>query len=98
MTQKLQPEETNRQTDPTEIITYLQTWMAMTQTVFSQRFNAENFHNGSNNWVFHDKRFCQIIWQIFTQGRAKKNSSKNAPSGDWNQDLRIFRPMPYQLS
>ena len=21
---------------------------------------------------FHDMRFCQIIWQIFTQGRAKK--------------------------
>ena len=49
-------------------------------------------------WVFHDRRFCQIIWQIFTQGRAKKNSSKIAPSGYWNQDLQIFRPMPYQLS
>ena len=23
-------------------------------------------------WVFHDRRFCQIIWQIFTQGTAKK--------------------------
>ena len=49
------------------------------------------------NWVFHDRRFCQIIWQIFTQGRAK-NSSKIAPSGVWNQDLQIIRPMPYQLS
>ena len=38
-------------------------------------------------------RFCQI----FTQGRAKKLSI-NAPSGDWNQDLQIFRRMPYQLS
>ena len=52
----------------------------------------------SDNWVFHDRRFCQIIWQIFIQGRAKKISSKIAPSGDWNQDLRIMRPMPYQLS
>ena len=50
------------------------------------------------NWVFHDRRFCQIIWQIFTQGRAKKISSKISPSGNWNQDLQIFRPMPYQLS
>ena len=49
-------------------------------------------------WVFYDRSFCQIIWQIFTQGRAKKISSKIAPSGDWNQDLQIFRPMPYQLS
>ena len=24
-------------------------------------------------WVFHDRRFCQIIWQIFTQGKPKKN-------------------------
>ena len=32
-------------------------------------------------WVFHDRRFCQIIWQIFTQGKAKKNSSKIAPVG-----------------
>ena len=23
-------------------------------------------------WVFHDRRFCQIIWQIFTRGRAEK--------------------------
>ena len=30
------------------------------------------------NWVFHDRRFCQIIWQIFTQGRAKK-FIKNCP-------------------
>ena len=50
--------------------------------------------NRTSIWVFHDRRFCQIIWQIFTQGRAKKNSSKIAHSGDWNQDLRIFRPMP----
>ena len=28
------------------------------------------------NWVFHDRRFCQIIWQIFTQGRAKKICQK----------------------
>ena len=26
--------------------------------------------------VFHDRRFCQIIWQIFTQGRAKKIRQK----------------------
>ena len=32
------------------------------------------------------------------QEEQKKNSSKIAPSGVWNQDLRIFRPMPYQLS
>ena len=25
-----------------------------------------------NSWVFHDRRFSQIIWQIFKQGRAKK--------------------------
>ena len=29
-------------------------------------------------WVFHDRHFCQIIWQIFTQGRAKK-FIKNCP-------------------
>ena len=40
-----------------------------------------------SNWVFHDRHFCQIIWQIFTQGKAQKSSSKIAPSGDWNQDL-----------
>ena len=28
------------------------------------------------NWVFHDRRFCQIIWQIYTQGRAKKYRQK----------------------
>ena len=27
-------------------------------------------------WVFHDRRFCQIIWQIFTHGRAKKIHQK----------------------
>ena len=47
---------------------------------------------------FHDRRFCQIIWQIFKQERAKTISSKIAPSGVGNQDLWIFRPMPYQLS
>ena len=30
-------------------------------------------------WVFHDRSFCQIIWQIFTQGRAKKKFIKNCP-------------------
>ena len=48
--------------------------------------------NGEN-WVFHDRHFCQIIWQIFTQGRAKKGLSKIAPSGVENQDLQIFRPI-----
>ena len=37
--------------------------------------------------VFHNRHFCQTIWQIFTQGRANKISSKIAPSRDWNQDL-----------
>ena len=32
-------------------------------------------------WVFHDRRFCQIIWQIFTQGRAKKFRQKLPPVG-----------------
>ena len=48
--------------------------------------------------VFHDMRFCQIIWQIFTQGGAKKNSSKIAPSRDWTHDLRIIMSMLYQLN
>ena len=30
--------------------------------------------------------------------KQKKNSSKIAPSGVGNQDLRVFLPMPYQLS
>ena len=34
-----------------------------------------------DNWVFHDRRFCQIIWQIFTQGRAKKIHQKLPPVG-----------------
>ena len=33
------------------------------------------------NWVFHDRRFCHIIWQIFTHGRAKKNCQKLPPLG-----------------
>ena len=32
-----------------------------------------------DNLVFPDIHFCQIVWQIFTQGRAKKNSSKIVP-------------------
>ena len=32
--------------------------------------------------VFHDRRFCQIIWQIFTQGKVKK-IFKNCPQWDW---------------
>ena len=31
--------------------------------------------------VFHDTRFCQIMRQIFTQGRAKKNHQKSTPVG-----------------
>ena len=31
------------------------------------------------NWIFHDRRFCQIIWQIFTQGRAKKKNHQKLP-------------------
>ena len=49
--------------------------------------------------VFDDTRFSQIIWQIFTQGRANiKNSQKIAPSQDWTHDLWIIMPMLYQLS
>ena len=33
-------------------------------------------------WVFHDRRYCQIVWQIFTQGRAKKKFVKNCPQWD----------------
>ena len=33
------------------------------------------------NWVFHDRLFCQVIWQIFTQGRAKKIPKKLPPVG-----------------
>ena len=32
-------------------------------------------------WVFRGGRFCQIIWQIFTQGRAKKIRQKLPPVG-----------------
>ena len=32
-------------------------------------------------WFFHDRRFCQIIWQIFTQGKAKKIHQKLPPVG-----------------
>ena len=31
--------------------------------------------------VFHDTHFCQIIWQIFTQGRAKKFRQNSPPVG-----------------
>ena len=40
--------------------------------------------------VFHDTRFCQIIWQISTQGRAKFFLSKMVSSGVGTQDLQIF--------
>ena len=29
-----------------------------------------------HNWVFHDRHSCQIIWPIFTQGRAKNIPQK----------------------
>ena len=48
--------------------------------------------------VFHDTCFCQIIWQISTQGRAKKNSSKIVPSGVETQDLQIISLMLHQLT
>ena len=53
------------------------------------------FFKGNIQLSFHDRRFCQIIWQIWEE---QKNSSKIAPGGNWNQDLRIMRPMLYQLS
>ena len=36
---------------------------------------------GASIWVFHDRRFCQIIWQIFTQGRANRIRQKLPPVG-----------------
>ena len=33
------------------------------------------------NWVCHDRHSCQIIWQISTQGRAKKICQKLHPVG-----------------
>ena len=38
-------------------------------------------------WVFHDRRFCQIIWQILTLRGAKKKSSQNCPQ--W-----VLKPRP----
>ena len=32
-------------------------------------------------WVFHDTRFYQIIWQISTQAKAKRNCQKLPPVG-----------------
>ena len=50
-----------------------------------QKYNVTFKNNYSlkfkGKWVFHDRRFCQIIWQIFTQGRAKKNHQKLPPVG-----------------
>ena len=48
--------------------------------------------------VFYDMNFCQIIWQIFTQGGVKQIHQKFATCRDWIQDLWITMPMPYQLS
>ena len=48
------------------------------------RFNVSLLHYNcliGPIWVFHDRRFCQNIWQIFTQGRAKKNCQKLPPVG-----------------
>ena len=75
--------------------------MTQAHSMTQSKWDGSCFHNWLYflNWVFHDRRFCQIIWQIFTAGKSKKKmSSKIAPSGVWNQDLRICRPMPYQLS
>ena len=40
-------------------------------------------HYPPSIWVFHNTRFYQIIWQISTQGRAKKYI-KNCPQWGWN--------------
>ena len=35
----------------------------------------------AGKWVFHDRRFCQIIWQIFIQGREKEFRQKLPSAG-----------------
>ena len=52
--------------------------------------NGPSFNNKRLIWAFHDRRFCQIIWQIFTQGRAKKISSKIAAVGIHDCDLEVL--------
>ena len=46
-------------------------------------------HTYLYSWVFHDRRVCQIIWQIFRQGRTKK-IVKNCPQ--W-----VLKPEPPDL-
>ena len=49
---------------------------------------------------FYDRRFCQIIWQIFTQGKAKKKFLKNCPQWGWKPgppDLQA-NALPTELS
>ena len=63
--------------------------------------NSESNHSPKYYliWVFHDRRFCQIIWQIYTQGRAKK-FVKNCPQWGLKQgppDLQA-NALPTELS
>ena len=63
----------------------------------SHHFHEKGQEINEKNWVFHDTRFCQIIWQISTQGRENKNV-KNCPSGVGTHDLLITTLTLYQLS
>ena len=53
--------------------------------VFGKIISDFNVNTKHNFWiyilVFHDMRFCQIIWQIFTYRRAKKIHQKLPPVG-----------------
>ena len=52
-----------------------------------------------NIWVFHDRRSCQIIWQIFTQERAKKIHQKLPPVGFETRTSRSSgNALPAELS
>ena len=54
--------------------------LSIRELIQKEQKHTETFTSITHSWVFDNKRFCQIIWQIFTQEEQKK-SSKIAPSG-----------------
>ena len=71
-----------------------------TLSAWLEVFVKENLESSINSFIFE---YFTIGVSVRLSDRSvrrekQKNSSKIAPCGVWNQDLRIFRPMPYQLS
>ena len=56
-------------------------YLVMMKTLNKSRMDWDSHKHANLKYylVFHDRRFSQIIWQIFTQVRAKKNRQKFPP-------------------